>query len=241
MLQDAPVAAAKFDSARASEYETQSQIALAGYEACHELAACLLAASLGPGSAARILVGGVGGPAREILTAARLEPRWSFVGVDPSPSMLDLARSRIAGAGLNERAEVILGNVEDLPHNPPFDAATLIGVLHHLPGDQAKHRVLEALATRLKPGAPLVVACNHQAYVSQPLFLDAWANRWRLNGATAEETKTKLAKILQGADPPNSESALAELLATAGFGKPQRFFSSLFWGAWIVRRRSDPS
>ena len=37
--------AAKFDTSRAAEYETQSRIALAGYDACHELAACLLAAS----------------------------------------------------------------------------------------------------------------------------------------------------------------------------------------------------
>ena len=37
-------AAQKFDVNRAAEYETQSRIALAGYDACHELAACLLAA-----------------------------------------------------------------------------------------------------------------------------------------------------------------------------------------------------
>jgi tRNA (cmo5U34)-methyltransferase len=54
-------AAQKFDPARAAEYETQSRIALAGYEACHELAACMLAAALGRGTAARIMVAGAGG------------------------------------------------------------------------------------------------------------------------------------------------------------------------------------
>jgi tRNA (cmo5U34)-methyltransferase len=46
----------------------------------------------------------------------------------------------------------------------------------------------------------------------------------------------RLGGILQGADPPASEEAVAGLLAQAGFGRPLRFFSSLFWGAWIVRR-----
>jgi tRNA (cmo5U34)-methyltransferase len=50
--------AKKFDPARAAEYEQQSRIALAGYEAFHELTACLLAAALGSCGAARVLVVG---------------------------------------------------------------------------------------------------------------------------------------------------------------------------------------
>jgi tRNA (cmo5U34)-methyltransferase len=46
--------ARKFDPARAGEYEQQSRIALAGYEACHELAACVMAAALGSGKTARV-------------------------------------------------------------------------------------------------------------------------------------------------------------------------------------------
>ncbi len=56
-------AAQKFDPARAGEYQTQSRIALAGYDACHELAASILAATVGPGTAAHILVVGAGGGA----------------------------------------------------------------------------------------------------------------------------------------------------------------------------------
>jgi tRNA (cmo5U34)-methyltransferase len=155
--------------------------------------------------------------------------------------MLDLARSRVIEAGLNDRVEIVLGGVEDLPLKPSFDAATLIGVLHHLPGDDAKHRILDAISRRLKPGAPMILACNHQRYASQPLFIDAWRIRWRLNGATPEETKAKLGKILQGADPPEDETAVIRFLHAAGFENPQRFFSSLFWGAWIVRRQSETS
>ena len=230
-------AAAKFDPSRAAEYEKQSRIALAGYDACHELAACILAASLGSSPSATILVAGAGGTANEIVTAGKMGPDWRFVAVDPSRPMLDLAVSRVAAAGFMERTEAILGFVEDLPPDRIFDAATLIGVLHHLPGDEAKQAILHQIASRLRTGAPLILACNHYAYTSQPLMLSAWGERWRAHGETPEQVKVKLGKILQGADPPHSEDAIVALLTAAGFQKPLRFFSSLFWGAWITRRQ----
>jgi len=64
--------AAKFDAARAGEYAQQSRVALAGYDACHELAACMLSAALGEGKPARVLVVGAGGTAGEIITSAIL-------------------------------------------------------------------------------------------------------------------------------------------------------------------------
>ncbi|HTD04714.1 MAG TPA: SAM-dependent methyltransferase, partial [Undibacterium sp.] len=73
-------------------------------------------------------------------------------------------------------------------------------------------------------------------YASQPLLLKAWGERWRMQGASADEVQAKLGKILQGADPPHSEAAVAALLAEAGFEAPLQFFSSLFWGAWITHR-----
>jgi tRNA (cmo5U34)-methyltransferase len=111
--------------------------------------------------------------------------------------------------------------------------------LHHLPGDEAKRAVLRSLARHMKPGAPLVLAGNHYAYASQPLLLAAWGPRWRMQGATPDEVNTKLGRILKGADSPHSEEAVAALLVEAGFDAPIRFFSSLFWGAWLARRRTE--
>src|SRR3954454_16265982 len=108
--------ASKFDPSRAAEYEQQSRIALAGYDACHELTACMLSARLGAGSAAHVLVVGAGGPAQEITKAGHLQPTWRFTAVDPSQPMLEIARTRIAEAGMEERTRVILGRVEDLPN-----------------------------------------------------------------------------------------------------------------------------
>lgn len=232
-------AIAKFDQSRAQEYATQSRIALAGYDACHELAACLLSAHLGPGQA-RILVGGAGGTGQEIITAAQLQPGWQFVAVDPAQTMLAPAMERIGRAGLAERVTPFVGTLDALPASAPFDAATLIGVLHHLPSQQAKQGILRAAAERLRPGAPFILACNRCAYESQPLFLAAWAQRWRMAGASEAEVAAKLAKIRQGAVPPASEAEVEALLQAAGFAQATRFFSSLFWSAWIAFKNPGP-
>ncbi|MCY0146998.1 class I SAM-dependent methyltransferase [Hoeflea sp. G2-23] len=228
--------AAKFDPTRANEFALQSRIGLAGYEACHELAACMLSAALGQTSTATVLVAGAGGTGNEIINAGRLEPAWRFVAVDPSPPMLELARSQIEAAGLAGRTKFVSCLLADLEDERQFDAATLIGVLHHLPGDAAKRGMLSDLAIRLKPGAPLILAANHRTYGSDPLTMAAWGNRWRMNGATPEEVRNKLGTILKGADPLPSEEAVFTLMAETGFGSPKRFFSSLFWGAWICFR-----
>lgn len=227
-------AADKFDPSRAGEYGVQSRIALAGYDACHDLAACMLAASLSDKPSARILVVGAGGTAQEIIAMARLEPGWTFMAVDPSQPMLDAAKQQLAAQNLLQRTTTHHGQIEDLPAEQAYDAATLIGVLHHVPGDDAKRHILHSVRRHLKPGAPLIVAGNHYAYASQPLLLAAWGQRWRQSGASPEEVKVKLGKILQGADPPHSEAAVQTLLHETGFGDATRFFSSLFWGAWSV-------
>lgn len=96
----------KFDPARANEYQAQSRIALAGYDACHELSACMLTATLGAGSAAHVLVVGAGGGAQEIVTAGPLEPNWRFTAVDPSASMMDIALTNLEQKGLTARTDI---------------------------------------------------------------------------------------------------------------------------------------
>jgi tRNA (cmo5U34)-methyltransferase len=208
----------KFDQSRTEEYARQSRIALAGYDACHELSACMVSASLADISQARILVVGAGGTAGEIIALAGLEPDWSFVAVDPSAPMLEAAQENIANAGLAARVTCITGDLSSVAGDAVFDAAMMIGVLHHLPGDVAKRDIMRQLAAHLKDGAPLVVAGNYRAYQSQPLFMAAWARRWKMSGAQPDDT----------------------LFTQNGFEHPTQFFASLFWGAWISRRRLMP-
>ena len=126
------LSAAKFDAARAAEYAEQSRLALAGDDACHELAACLLSAELGERGDRQILI--LGGTAQEILVAGKLRPGWRFTAIDPSPPMLAGARASVEAAGLAPAVTWHGGSIEALPEAVRFDAATAIGLLHHLSG-----------------------------------------------------------------------------------------------------------
>jgi tRNA (cmo5U34)-methyltransferase len=151
--------------------------------------------------------------------------------------MLTLAAERLAALALSDRVVLHLGTLDDLADEDEFDAAMMLGVLHHLPGDHAKSAILGAIAARIGPGAPFILAGNRYSYTSKPLLLAAWGERWRMHGATSDDVKAKLGKILQGADPPRSAEAVIELLDEAGFERPESFFSSLFWNAWIAWRK----
>ncbi|MBK1625432.1 SAM-dependent methyltransferase [Afifella marina] len=227
---------AKFDPDRAREYGEQARIALAGYDACHELCACILSAALTGRKERHVLVVGAGGTAGEIITTARLEPGWRFVAVDPSKPMLALAQSEVNAAGIADRVTFVREEVSALPREPRYDAAFMIGVLHHIPESRDKARLLADIACRLVAGGSLVLAGNCRSYDSEPLLQAAWANRWHLHGASEDDVETKLARIKAGAVPPESEKAVAALLAEAGFSQPKSFFASLFWAAWHTRR-----
>lgn len=230
-------AARKFDPSRAAAYDRQARVALAGYEAMHELGACCLAATLGTGGRRSLLIAGVG-TGQEIVTIGALEPAWRFTAVDPSAAMIDIAEARLGALCLLDRTELVTGEVGALP-DTHHDAATLIGVLHHLPDAASRIDLLRAVARRLASGAPLILGGNYRTYDSEPLLYAAWRQRWRQQGGAAEDVEAQFARITQGVVPPDSEAEVVRLLAAAGFVRPTRFFASLFWGGWIAFRDSD--
>jgi len=89
---------------------------------------------------------------------ATLEPSWRFTAVDPSEPMLGAATQQLKANKLLGRTDMHLGQVDYLPADESYDAGTLIGVLHHLDGDDAKRQLLRFIRAHLKPGAPLIVA-----------------------------------------------------------------------------------
>src|SRR5690606_19475400 len=53
--------------------------------------------------------------------------------------------------------QLVEGTVESLPKTSAFDAATLVLVMHFLPDDGAKLRLLQSITHRLRSGSPLVL------------------------------------------------------------------------------------
>jgi trans-aconitate 2-methyltransferase len=103
----------------------------------------------------RVLDVGCGDGRVTASVLVRLE-NGSLVGIDPSASMVEAARQRLAGSG---RAVVDLGEAATLDYHAEFDLAVSFNALHwELRWRQALHRIRDALRTGGR--ALLVQVCD---------------------------------------------------------------------------------
>jgi tRNA (cmo5U34)-methyltransferase len=142
----------------ASRYDAMMAKVFPGYEQLPLILLSHLRTRLGAG--ARVLDAGCG-TGSALAQFATNQGNWSFVGVDPAESMLDMARARIDGADAADRVALVVGTVDALPNEPAFDAATAILVEHLLPDDGTKLQFLEGIWRRLVPGGWIVLAGLH--------------------------------------------------------------------------------
>ena len=79
-----------------------------GYRVMHQMAAQLIAESVG--DEAEILVLGAGG-GLEIASFGRMQSRWKFLGVDPSVEMLEQARATVDRVSVGDHVTWVHGYV----------------------------------------------------------------------------------------------------------------------------------
>lgn len=149
--------------------------------------------------------------------------------------MLDVARERIATAGLLERTSLVQGVVGDLPADKHFDAATAAMVLHFVPDDGRKLRFLSDIALRLKSDTPLVLMdCNGDLnHPDTELLLEGWKHQQNLAGVEWEEVEKGMTARMKAIYFVPARR-IEELLSQAGFSKSQRFFQNFMLGGWIA-------
>ncbi|MDO3411943.1 class I SAM-dependent methyltransferase [Saccharibacillus sp. CPCC 101409] len=223
---------------QASNYSGAIAAKIPGYLHLYEMAAGLLKAALDKQSAHILIVGAGGG--QELETLGGREPGWRFTGVDTSERMLEAARRRIAGTGIEARAALVRGEIEKLPALEPrlHDGATCLLVLHFVQGIEAKKSLLRAIADRLPPGAPLLIASVNADYES-PAFavrMEAWRLHM-LSGGISEEEWLRFADSLGRSSDPLPGPVVLQLLEECGFYDPAPFFASFLVGGWITFKR----
>jgi tRNA (cmo5U34)-methyltransferase len=220
-----------FGADRAALYDAQAALALPGASAIHEVAATALASQLDGQDAASLLFVGLG-TGTELLAFQRLDvPGWRFTGVDPSDAMLEVARKRLEAEGLSARTSVHVGELQTLPTGPLFDGGQMIGVLHHVEGDERRLALLREMARRLKPGAPFVVGCR---VGNDPVMNALELRRMKTQGLSSEQLELRrqgLAKLR----PPESDSSLFAMLERAGFISPRPLFLSMQFKVFLAR------
>jgi tRNA (cmo5U34)-methyltransferase len=189
--------------------------------------AMLLLAERAPDDASVLVLGAGGG--LEIKVFAKAQPGWTFVGVDPSAPMLDLARLTLGE--LSARALLHQGFIDNAPAGP-FDAAACILTLHFIER-QERLRTLEEVRRRLKPGAPFVVA----HYSIPQGELDLWMSRFAAFAITsgiersqAEKARSGVAERLPILSPEDDQ----QLLREAGFTEISLFYMGFTFRGWVA-------
>ena len=81
-----------------------------------------------------------------------LQPRWSFVGIDTSESMIAQTTRLIGSRGWENRVSLVHGSLESLSCNQQFNGATCILVSHFMEGDHAKTSIFRQIGERLTKG-----------------------------------------------------------------------------------------
>lgn len=217
------------DPALIATYSQQAARAVPGYHDIHTMAAILIA-ERAPVDAARVLVLGAGG-GLEVKALATAHPEWTFLAVDPSAPMLDLAVTTLGP--LASRMTQHQGYVDDAPDGP-FDAATALLLLHLLDRDQ-RLRTLSEVRRRLRPGGPLVVM-----HVSHPRHDDAERELWLQRheayltaSGVAPEYVEKASAMLRDHMPTLDPDEDRFILEQAGFTGVTQFFSAFTFRGWV--------
>jgi tRNA (cmo5U34)-methyltransferase len=179
---------------------------------------------------ARILVLGAGG-GMELKAFAEMQPRWRFDGVDPSKEMLGLARRTLGS--LASRVRLHEGYIGSAPMEY-FDGASCLLTLHFLPQVE-RLKTLKEMYTRLKPGAPLVIA--HHSFSIERADPDKWLRRNAAygiaSGVAVAQAQGSIA-ALRDHLPVLSPQLDVDLLREAGFANIELFYCAFTFKGWVA-------
>lgn len=202
-----------------------------GFHALQQMATLLLAERVPEDG--HVLVLGAGG-GLELKVFAEAQPRWRFLGVDPSAEMLKLAQATLGP--LASRVELLEGYIEDAP-DTAFDGATCLLTLHFLPAEQ-RLRTLEALKRRLKPGSPLIVAHHSipQANGEKLRWLQRYAAFAAASGIVWQDSRTAddVIDAIGARLPVLSPEQDVSLLQEAGFESVELFYAGFTFRGWVA-------
>lgn len=198
-----------------------------GYVGMQRMTTLLLAEHIAEDG--QVLVLGAGG-GLELKMFAEAHSNWTFLGVDPSAAMLQLAK-QVLGP-LASRVTLTEGTVEDAPLGP-FDGATCLLTMHFLPLEERRRTAAE-VRRRLKPGSPFVVAhfSIPNGEGERALWLSRYAKFAIASGIEPDKAETARAGIGQKLPiltPEQDEAVLRD----AGFSNVSLFYTGFTFRGWV--------
>ena len=223
-----------FDGDYGRDYDDLVKIVIPGYDHLFQATLALFTTLLD--REAHVLIVGCG-TGREIATFAPAQPQWRFTAVDPSRQMVDTTARAVRRLGLNERVTLHHGYVDDLPSQPHFDAATVINVLHFLPDDGPKQRLVQSVARRVRAGGGVALFDLHGT-PSSPSFkhlMEGWTTFMASRGLTGEALMQFLKRLDEGIVYV-PEARILAMCKQAGLTFSSRYFGGFLYGGWFFLR-----
>jgi ubiquinone/menaquinone biosynthesis C-methylase UbiE len=170
----------------------------------------ILRAALDGQTAPRVLDVATGTGRVPLLLASQPWFDGAIEGIDIAPAMLELARAKVAGAGLGARVALRQGDAGSLPWpDASFDMVTSLEALEFFPRPR---RALAEMVRALRPGGALVVS----------KFPDGWARALPGKGLTRQGFARLLGQLgmnapeFRGWQPGHYELVIARKLIVKG-------------------------
>lgn len=217
-----------FENEKAQNYEQFVDTWILGYRDFIENLPNVLSHTLNK----KLLVAGCG-TGNEMACFAKHDKNWVITGVDPSPQMLAQAKTQLADV---DNVRLIQGVVNDLDSDEKYGAATLLLVLHFMQDNGEKLALLTQIAERLEANAPFVLLdiTGNGQYLDDNLsvFYTLLASKQ----LPELELKSRIQRIKNELHAV-SEQRIAELLVSAGFKPPVRFYQNTIYMGWLTAKR----
>ncbi|MFI3311040.1 methyltransferase domain-containing protein [Ewingella allii] len=184
---------------------------------------------------ARILCVGVG-TGSEITRLAKQHANWHFIGVDPSPDMLEVCQEKLQREGLSDRCTLIEGYLGDVPVSGDYDVALCLLVAHFIQ-DADRLGIYQQINDQLAAGGRMICAeiAGDMASEGFDAQLISWAAMHSVASKTERdplEIRNQLSQRLLLLAPEQTE----RLISQSGFELPQRFFQSLLIHGWMAKK-----
>lgn len=221
-----------FGKDRAKFYDQNNGHLVPINENLHYLIKILLS-DLAPNS--KILCVGAG-TGSELVKLAEAFPKFTFVAVEPSESMLEVCRDKLQKLNLLDRCKLICGYVGDVPETNDFDAALCLLVLHHTSLED-RTKIVSGVSKRLRHAGYFI--CAEISYDSSSSLFGGLMEKWKAlirRSGSPEEKIQDLPKMMREHLFVQTPSEVEDMLVTNGFSNPIQFFQALLIRAWYAQK-----
>lgn len=193
----------------------------------------ILLSEISPNS--KILCVGVG-TGNEIIELAEAFPKFTFVAVDPSISMLEACQDKLQRLNLLDRCKLIHGYIEDVPETHEFDAALCLLVLHHVSLED-RIKIIAGISKRLKSAGYFIFAEISIDFSTSTFedIIEKWKSLIRISGSPEEKIQN-LPSMMKEHLSIQAPLEVERMLVTCGFSIYVQFFQALLIRAWYARK-----